>query len=513
MGGVAQARDYLRHGSFPTIGSGEVPYANKREELRGLSLGEKTRLVMGTRAWAEVMRPFLDALDAARPRKGPAPAYSSEELEACLLYQRLAGERTWEAARARLAGDRGSACRAALGFDVSRQRVGRGLRVVKSLDGVPSEATVRRHRHRWGRDAHLAAYRELFERIVRDHFEEFPELAEEARLVHWDGSVLRSHYTSFERVNRETGEVKPPTLEGGGFRPRTKSNAGKDGHGFNLVSAVTRTGLPLGARLTPINAPEAKTARAIIEHEWRRVVAPWLDDSKVGVMACDAAYSGAHMRQAVHAAGYIPNCHSVSHGRAERSIRNAEEKTAIKRRIKRKPNWTINGHHELSCKCGQGKTMRRAKRNQFGHAVARLEGACENCGPVCLTAGKWRLANNGRSIVGDNLPDERDRIDWRIGNPLTYNDPLSAAYGSARFGHQEGFHGALVTRFGILREKSWYRDRRDAERDVLQVFISMHALAMEQRRRAAAGAASDGPTPMPVRDGAPPGPPPLAAAA
>ena len=184
----------------------------------------------------------------------------------------------------------------------------------------------------------------------------------------------------------------------------------------------------------------------------------------------------------------------------------------MSRRIKRKPNWTLNGHHELACKCGEGKTMRRATRNKRGHAVARLEGSCPNCGPVCLTAGKWRLAHNGKSVTGDNLNDERHRIDWRVGNPLTYNDPLSAAYGSARFGHNEGFHGALVSRFGILREKSWYRDRRDAEADVLQVFIAMHALAMTQRRRAAAGATSDGPTPLPAR-GAPPGPPPLAAAA
>jgi hypothetical protein len=138
-----------------------------------------------------------------------------------------------------LAGDRGEQDRLVLGFDRPRKRVGAGLRLVRSLDGVPSEATVWRHKQRFGLAEHVAAYRELFERLVQDHFEEFPELADEARLVHWDGSVLLSHYTSFERVNRKTGEVKPPTLTGGGYRPRTKDNSGKDGHGFNLIAAVT----------------------------------------------------------------------------------------------------------------------------------------------------------------------------------------------------------------------------------------------------------------------------------
>ncbi len=191
--------------------------------------------------------------------------------------------------------------------------MGAGLRLVKSLDGVPSEATVWRHKQRFGLEAHVAAYRELFERLVQEHFQEFPELADESRLVHWDGSILLSHYSSFERVNQETGEIKPPTLTDGGYRPRTKDNAGKDGHGFNMVAAVTQTGLPLGARLTPINEPEAKTARHILEDEWRRTVAPYLQDDLVRVMASDAAYSGGHFRQAVHHAGFIPNCHPVSH--------------------------------------------------------------------------------------------------------------------------------------------------------------------------------------------------------
>jgi hypothetical protein len=113
---------------------------------------------------------------------------------------------------------------------------------------------------------------------------------------------------------------------GGGYRPRNKENAGKDGHGFNLVAAVTQTGLPLGARLTAINVPEAHTARGILEDEWRRTVAPYLQDDLIRVMACDAAYTGGHFREAVHRAGFVPNCHPVSHSERERSVKNAARK-------------------------------------------------------------------------------------------------------------------------------------------------------------------------------------------
>jgi hypothetical protein len=512
-GGKGQSNGRKRrasYGAFPEPLKGDVPYANSRPELAGISLGEKVQLVMATTAWREMLLPLLAQLDAERPRKGPSPAYTSEELESCLLYQRLAGASTYGAARTQLAGDRGEADRIALGFDRPRKRVGAGLRVVKSLDGVPSEVTVWRHKQRFGLDAHVAAYRQLFERLVAEHFEEFPEeMHDESRIVHWDGSVLISHYTSFEHLNRETGEIKPPTLNGGGYRPRTKDNGGKDGHGFNMVAAVTQTGLPVAGRLTPINTPEARTAREILENEWRDTVAPYLRDESVRVMAFDAAYSGGHMREAVHQAGFIPNCHPVSHGARKRSEANAERKNKATLKIRyHEGNWHLNGHHELACACGQGKTMRRARKKQSGEAVAALEGSCPNCGSVSLTAGQWRLFNN-KKAVARALPDEQDKRDWRIGNPLTFHDPLSAQYGSARFGQNEGFHGALVTRFGLLRGKSWYRDSRAAERDVFQVFSIMHALAMEQRRRAAKQDA----VPAPLPDAGSSGPPPQLALA
>jgi hypothetical protein len=139
-------------------------------------------------------------------------------------------------------------------------------------------------------------------------------------------------------------------------------------------------------------------------------------------MASDAAYSGGHFREAVHRAGFIPNCHPVSHGGRKSSIANAAGKNRAKLGIRYRENWHLNGHHELACARGQGEVLRRAKKNASGEAVGRLEGSCPNCDPISLTTGQWRLFNN-KKAAAKALHDEQDKIDWRVGNPLTFNDP------------------------------------------------------------------------------------------
>lgn len=308
----------LNYGKLPKPSSGAVPYANAREELSDLTLGEKVAVVTASETWQRVMVPFIDQVEAERSKKGPTPSYTSHELECAVLFLRMSGQATYAAARNLLAGDRSARCRHALGFDVPRRRVGRNLRVVRSLDGVPAEKTVWRHLNRFGLDRHAAAYEKLFEALVADHFNEFPEeMLREALLVDFDGSAIVCQRSSFERMNKATGEVKPATLTGGGFRPRTTDNAGKDGHGFAFHGGLTSTGLPLVARFTPISQGEAPTVAAMLREDWRERISPHLNlgEDTFGVMAFDAAYSGAQVRTEVHALGYIPNCHPVSHAR------------------------------------------------------------------------------------------------------------------------------------------------------------------------------------------------------
>jgi hypothetical protein len=46
-----------------------------------------------------------------------------------------------------------------------------------------------------------------------------------------------------------------------------------------------------------------------------------------------------------------------------------------------------------------------------------------------------------------------DERDWAFGNPLTLNDLNAAEYGRERFGHNEGLHGTLTTRFTTSRPR------------------------------------------------------------
>jgi hypothetical protein len=463
-----------------------TPYANCREEWKGVGLGEKTRVVLDSQAWHEVMLPALEQLDAERSRKGPAPSYSSEELERAVLFQKLAGAATYGEARTLLASDRELDTRQVLGFDKPRKRYGKGVTLIKSLDGVPSEVTVWRHLQRWGLDRHIAAYEELFDRLLQEHLQD-PDLREEARTLNIDGSAVRSHYSSWERVDRETGEIKAPTLHGGGYMPRTESNPGQDGHGFTMVAVTTSTGLPLAHRIVPLatkHQTEPDTAISLFREDWKEKVRPHLDP-ELAVLTADGAYTKQELRAELRELGIIENTHPVSNADRKTSIENAEKHNQMIWQIQGYRNWRANGHRELHCVCGQGRTVRRVSQNSEGQAVVRTEGQCSTCGSITITSGKWRAARNPRSFVRC-LPEEEAQADWSFGNPFTFNDPLAKKFGRNRFGHGEGFHGHLQTRFGLLKHRAWYRRREQAQLDFLIVFCGMHALAMEQRKRARA---------------------------
>jgi hypothetical protein len=51
-----------------------------------------------------------------------------------------------------------------------------------------------------------------------------------------------------------------------------------------------------------------------------------------------------------------------------------------------------------------------------------------------------------------------------------------------RFNHQEGMHGAMVIRFGLLRGKGWYRRMNQAHLDVAMTFCIIHALSLHARQ-------------------------------
>lgn len=422
------------------------PYALSRPELADLGPGEQVKICLDSAAWQRVMVPILDDLDRNRAKRGPRPLYTAHELESVLLLQRLMGFDTCREARDYIASDR-EAARIVLGLDSPRNAA---HTLVKLRDGIPSEATLSRHRARFGEARRLEAYKKLEREGLADHLAT-PELREEARILHIDGSRILTHYTCPKR-DPKTGKVvneAETTCEDGGFVPH-EAGPEKSGNGFNLVTAVTATGVPLAWRVTALNEAETEAALDIFRNDWSRDVEPYLDADKLAVLSADAAYSSASFRAELRKHRIVENIHHVSHGASTRSRDNARAKGAARYRIVGCPNWFANGHRELLCKCGAGKTWRHFDIRK-GRAVTRVEGSCPTCGPVMVTSGRWRAVQNPGGFARCHTTDPDERRDWLLGNHLTFNDRLSNVYGNSRFGHNEGFHGALSTRFGLNR--------------------------------------------------------------
>ncbi len=484
-----------------------VPYANGTLGLRGLTLAEKVIIVTSSRAWHHVMDPVLADVEAERQaRPGPAPSYSAAELEQAVLFQWMAGSASYSAARTMLAGDRHERDRELLGFDRPRRRVGRGLHIVRSLDSVPSESTIWRYHEDFRLNRRVLAYRRLFKELVKDQLAD-PEFREEARVLLVDGSAWLSHYSCFDRLNRQTGEViRPATLEGGGYMPRSISNEGKDGHGYMMLTGTSPRGLPLTYLFGRLGYDSEKTlASELMNGHWKEHVAPHLDPDKINVWVADGGFNKPELRRDLRQLGLIDVCHVSSHspgedGEARNSV---EERDGKIYGISGYPNWIANGHREIRCRCGSGRTIRRVTKDPAsGRVISRVEGTCAACGPITITSGQWRLARNPRDEIAEDgmtayftraLSDTpEDKIEWMLGNPLTYHDPIAVEYGKTRFAQNEGFYGHMSRRFGLLRGKSWHRRRDAAERDALTVFCIMHSLALEQKRRVPPEAAGAG---------------------
>jgi hypothetical protein len=188
------------------------------------------------------------------------------------------------------------------------------------------------------------------------------------------------------------------------------------------------------------------------------------------------------LRAALREYGIVENIHAVSH--AERSKGHAQDWGSRWRSINKYPNWEANYHREIRCRCDLHKGVsKRIYLNGEGRAIARSEGKCPNCGSISIRSGDWRLSNGNHftHCSPDELTSSRD---WAFGNPLTFNDPNSQAYGHARFGHNEGLHGTLSNRFALIRNKRWFRKLAQAQTETAMTFALIQALALEQRRRA-----------------------------
>lgn len=235
----------------PEEGDVELLYAKLQEDLRHLNDGELVMTVINTDAWQSTVGARCRELDAAAD---PRRAYTADECEKALLYQRLTGKRTYAAAREKLAGDTGAAARLTLGFDRARDHVpNRRLKDAhkKLLDGVPSEYTMSRWRRVRFREAERTElYAECFMRLVEEHAEKFSEFRQELRVLGFDGSTHKTVYRPGWKKDAdgnyladENGE-RIPRVKGweGGSLTKLDAPESKRGHGFLTRHRAHRSG-------------------------------------------------------------------------------------------------------------------------------------------------------------------------------------------------------------------------------------------------------------------------------
>jgi hypothetical protein len=238
----------LRWGQLPKPPAEvKVPYA-KRHDEDDTDEGEVIAWLMTRPEWLETFGAECDAIEAERPRRGPKASYSTRELEAAIFFQWMTGCRTYRAARNRLAGDRGARARAALGFAEPRET--RCPQELRLMAGVPSEATLSRHRKRFPDARRLEVYRAYFDRLRKMNAQD-PELREGLRFLNIDGSAQPTSFTCpVYGKSPDGGKTRGPLLNASRVtcdEGSTMSNdvpLVKQGMGFGVVPLTCINALP-----------------------------------------------------------------------------------------------------------------------------------------------------------------------------------------------------------------------------------------------------------------------------
>ena len=378
----------------PEPGDVELLYAKLNEQLRHLDDGERVMLVINSDAWQSTLGERCRELEAAADVR---KAYSAEECEKALLYQRLLGKRTYKAARADLAGDAGKSARATLGFDRPRDHVP-GRRVIyeqnRRRDGVPSEATLSRYRTKTlPEDERAVLYAECFIRLVEEHATKFPEFRQELRVIGFDGSTHKSIYKP-GILRDEDGEPildkhgkYIPTLKGweGGSATDERLPESKRGHGMMTVTGHTARALPIACRTERIHDPEMECVLDICDKDMPRIRAR-MEKGDIGVSTMDGLFAAPRIRLAHRRLGFIENTHRVSHGEKESAERNLRRHMKMVLQIEGFPKWRANGLREIFCLCGKGDVFSRSEMLRDGSVSVAVEGRCRTCGHIRITS-------------------------------------------------------------------------------------------------------------------------------
>jgi hypothetical protein len=376
-----------------------------------------------------------------------------------------------------------------------------------------------------------AARRDLYRRFLLRWIEEIPkntQMAEQARLMFADGTSLQTIFTCLitnkgvpqndEPRAPKRCRVKPvfddkgrmvwdgrPTEEqwealkeqkerdfrrhwqvtaDGGYMPFS-AGRNRSGPGYTIVPIVDQVGLPYDFVVGRINESERTHMKKLLRN-FKDNVLPVLGRSDgPRVISVDAGLTGHGIRDLIRDIGGIENMSPVSGSKRKRSVdhhaRRSAKRYAFVHPKHQTRNWFMDGHRNIGCMCGQGKTSARVYTKQDGRVVPRVECECDNCGALNVTSGRWHIRGGEVRLV--NPKNKRDVPDLSIGNPLTYTSWESYEYAKRRRSANESFNTVLSQRFGITNADRRVKRQVDAEADVAMASCLLHLIAHEARKR------------------------------
>jgi len=312
-----------------------------------------------------------------------------------------------------------------------------------------------------------------------------PVYDEKGRQV-WDGLFSDEQWDALHasqaRRSRNRKLYWQVTADGAGY---VSLDAGevRSGPGYNIVSVVDSAGLPIDFQAASNQADERESARAILDR-----LGPQLQrfpERGVRVLSADAGFTGHGVRDRVRNLGMLENIHPVSGSRDGRSVDHEEQRNDAERRIvhktTRRETWLADGHRNIYCECGQGQIQKRFHRTRKGRLIPRIEGDCPNCGPITITSGDWKMVPGKWKHTSTNPGGDPDLA---MGNPLTFTNPISRAYGKRRFAVQEGVHSILSNRFGLIRDRRRVKNLYELRARTAMTFCILHGIAQAQRAQA-----------------------------
>ncbi len=482
-----------------------LDYAASREELRDIEPGEVVLAVERLEGFREVVRPALEAADAARlaprpgeeKRRGRRPSFHALDFWRLEVLRRVLASHSTQHTRDWLTTDKAQRTRELLGFDKARAHY--GGKPKRWMDGVPSDGWMSDFRTKWMPESELADLMgQLEHAALAEKMATLPEMREECRTLQADGSKLETHATPPIPKKNKAGEVigvanewkkgrdgqRVPAITApeAGFVPNDGKNADHSGSGWNIIMVMSSKGTVLAHRNVPLHVSESGTLAQMVPEVGQ--VLGTLGEPELRVLTTDGAFHSHETRRALRGVGIVENTHLSSHGSHASAKRSATSRAKKRYAIAGYPDWFATGHRELVCRCEQGKTARVAGLDPRGRAVARLKGECAKCGSILITSGLWRLSGNEKFVKC--LPSERSsEAELDFGNPLTFHDALSKEYGCQRFNGQEGAFGSQFTqRWKLLKSKRWFYRQTQVDLEVAAVVTITHALSLERWRRA-----------------------------